>query len=67
MPLEKKYRQVKGLQRQIFRKKYDSPDGKAGIPVIMTVRTFSLPEFPENMQLQRCEKPGFKNSGFAKL
>jgi hypothetical protein len=67
MPLEKKYRQVQGLQSQNLCKKGNSTDGKAGISVKMAVRRFSLPEFPENLKLQRCTKPDFENSGFAML
>jgi hypothetical protein len=67
MPLEKKYRQVQGLQSQIFLKNGNSPTGKAGISVKMTVRRFSLPEFPENLQSQVCAKPDFGKCGFAMM
>jgi len=67
MPLEKKYRQVQGLQSRNFRKKGNSNYSKAKIPAKMAVRKISLPEFPEKRPLQRCEKPGFKKSGFAMM
>jgi len=67
MPLEKKYRQVQGLQSQNFRKNGIPNVCKAKIPVKMAVRKFSLPKFPENRTLQRCAKPDFKKPGFAKM
>jgi hypothetical protein len=67
MPLEKKYKQVQGLQSQILRKKDNSSDGKAGISVKMSVCRFSPPKFPENLQLQRCAKPDFSKSDIAEM
>jgi hypothetical protein len=67
MPLEKKYRQVQGLQSQNCCKKVNSQDGKAGIFVKMTVYKFFLPKFPEIRRLQSCEKPYFQKSGFAMM
>jgi len=67
MPLEKKYRQVQGLQSRNFRKKGNPNDGKAGISVKMAVRKISLPKFPENRPLQCCAKLDFLKPGFATM
>jgi hypothetical protein len=67
MPLEKKYRQVQCLQSQNLCKKGNSSDGKAGISAKMAVRRSPLTKFPENLRLQRCEKPDFSKCGFVML
>jgi len=67
MPLEKKYRQVQGLQSRIFRKKGNPKVCKARISVKMAVRKISMPKFPENRPLQCCAKQDLKKSGFAMM
>jgi len=67
MPLEKKYRQVQGLQSRNFCKKGNPNDGKAKISAKMAVRKISLPKFPEKRPLQHCTKSYLKKSGFATM
>jgi len=67
MPLEKKYRQVQGLQSRNFRKKGNPNVCKAKIPVKMAVRKISLTKFPENRPLQGCAKSYLKKSDFAMM